>query len=105
MRRKPSIRRNRSISSPTKLNSIRGGCAGAADTRVTRPRDAGLKMVALKLAICAPRALQDVLLCAAIYMSLGGAAGIPDEYRKQVIGCGRGVFCWRAPRRKCAARK
>src|SRR5664280_582715 len=54
MRRKPSIRRSRSISSPTKLNSIRGGCAGAADIRVTRPRDAGLKMVALKLAICAP---------------------------------------------------
>src|SRR5664280_1593914 len=71
MRRKPSIRRSRSISSPTKLNSIRGGCAGAADTRVTRPRDAGLKMVALKLAICAPSALQDDLLCAAIYMSLG----------------------------------
>ena len=42
--------------------SMHGGCAGLADTRVTRPREAGLKMVALKLAICAPSALQDDLL-------------------------------------------
>jgi len=36
-------------------------------------------------------------------MSLGSVAGIPDEYRKQVIGCGRSAFCCRAPRRKWAA--
>ena len=57
----------------------RATAPASAETSVTRPREAGLKMVALNVAICAPSALHDVLLCAAIYMSLGGAAGSPDE--------------------------
>ena len=45
----------------------------------TLPREAGLKMVALKLAICAPSAFHDDFECAAMYMSLGGQPRMPEE--------------------------
>src|SRR5215471_14861677 len=85
IRRKPSISRSKSTSSPTKLNSMRGWRAGSGDTKVTRPRDAGLKMVALKFAICAPSALQEVLLCAAIYMSLAAAQMCGEEQQRMIL--------------------